>query len=216
MACWRHGNTRSSSPCPRGGAQGDPAHGYPVPGHSSDHAQAQISEKNLFGEIAAAESAGVDVIIIDLPGVLGRVGLTAMMRSHLVLVPCRDSQMDARDAISTLADIELARQSTCRHIEARGLMSAISPTIKTSWQKAIREQLTQGGLAILSCAMVQREAFKDMIATSCHPARISLDQYDSRRRKLKQAALAKAAENLSLLGDEVLGLLEAPAEGEAA
>jgi|tagenome__1003787_1003787.scaffolds.fasta_scaffold20926190_2 chromosome partitioning protein len=181
-----------------------------------DHGQPQVNEQNLFAEIAAAEAVGVDVIIIDLPGVLSRVGLTAMMRSHLVIVPCRDSMMDARDAISTLSDIELARQSTGRHIEARGLMSAISPTIETSWERAIREQLTSNGLSMLNCAMVQREAFKDMLAAARHPAQISLDQYDPKRRKAKQIALSKAAENLAALGDEILGLLEALAEGKAA
>jgi len=175
----------------------------------SDHGQPQITEKNLYGEIARSEREGAEVILIDLPGVLSRVGLTAMMRAHLVVIPSRDSMMDARDAVSTLADIDLARQSTGRKIEARALMSAIPASIETKWARAVKEQLAQNGLVVMKVEVILREAFKDMMAAGTHPLRIDLEQYLQKDRRAKRAALEKSAENLAALADEILGILEA-------
>jgi cellulose biosynthesis protein BcsQ len=175
----------------------------------SDHGQPQITEKNLYGEIARSEREGAEVILIDLPGVLSRVGLTAMMRAHLVVVPSRDSMMDARDAVSTLTDIDLARQSTGRKIEARALMSAIPASIETKWARAVKEQLAQNGLVVMKVEVILREAFKDMMAVGTHPLRIDLEQYLQKDRRAKRAALEKSAENLAAFADEILGILEA-------
>ena len=171
--------------------------------------QPQVTEKTLGAEIDRATADGCDAIIIDLPGILSRVGLVAMMRSHLVLVPVRDSMLDAEDAVSLLADVEVAQQTTGRRIEARAFFSDIAPGQETTWGKAVRDKLEDAGLPVFNVKLMHREAYKDMLAAGAHPARIDLDLYDPKRRRAKREALTAAADNIAALADEILAVLEA-------
>ncbi len=174
----------------------------------NDHGQPQITEKTLYAEITRAEGTGTEVILIDLPGVLSRVGLTAMLRSHLVIIPIQASMLDARDAVSTLADVDLARQSTDRRIEARALMSCMKASVETTWGRKVKGELKRHGLPVLEVEMIEREVFKDCLAAGVHPLRIDLGLYRAKNQRAKKEAIAKAAENLAALADEVLALLE--------
>lgn len=129
-----------------------------------------VTEDSILSEIKKARAA-VQYVFVDLPGVSSKLTLLGLARSDLVVIPVQPSEMDAHDALQTLANVRQAAEAAEREIRATFLLSRWPVTIESRAAKETRKRLaTRGaGTPILTTPMMDRTALKEMSFNGAPP-----------------------------------------------
>jgi chromosome partitioning protein len=127
-----------------------------------------IDEANVLTALRKAETEN-DLVLIDLPGGSSTLALKALQRSHFVLVPTQASLPDVRDAMKTIAQIDDA-QDLARAPIARALIwTRLLPGFESRSARHVRTSLEGQGTDILTSALMERAAFREMHITGRVP-----------------------------------------------
>ena len=98
-------------------------------------------------------------VVVDTAGFKRRKNLDALARADFVLIPCKPSPLDVREAV---AAVELVREiAESKERKRRPLRHGIVLTMaqRTAITAQIREDLVNSGLPIMSAQIGQRVAF---------------------------------------------------------
>jgi chromosome partitioning protein len=133
---------------------------------------------------------GEEIVLIDTPPYLSKELQQVLALSHLVIIPCKASPLDALAVVQTLA---LVKEEQSRN---PGLAAAIVLTMTiagTGFPKQIREHLTRHGLPILDIEIVNRVAYARSLLFS---------------NSVVGDTNQKAREEIVQLGQEIIALLD--------
>ena len=123
-----------------------------------------------IGKTIAKLAAEYDRVVIDTAGYRRRKNTEALVHSDFVLIPCKPSPFDVREA---LAAVEVLREIGASK-ERRGapLRYAIVLTMaqRTAVSAQFREQLEQSGAPFMSTQIGQRVAFVETPTAGFPPA----------------------------------------------
>lgn len=130
------------------------------------HANAAPTVVAMTGSLHKAEqipklAAAYDTIVIDTPPRLAEVQRSALMVSHLAILPCGPSAPDAwalAESIRTITDATTYRPE----LKAAIVINKKRPG--TAAAKGAREALTAAGLPVLDAEIGLRQAFQEALA----------------------------------------------------
>ncbi|MHB8283107.1 MAG: AAA family ATPase [Caulobacteraceae bacterium] len=136
-------------------------------------------------------------VIVDCEGTASLSVAYAVRLSDLVLIPCKGSQLDAKQAVRS---IKLIRD------EGRGrkpiphaiLFTMTNPAIRTKGLDYMQAEYAEAGVTMLKCHLHDREAFRALFSFGG-----SLDMLT----KANVSNSSKAIENAEEFAAEVLGML---------
>jgi chromosome partitioning protein len=152
-----------------------------------------VDEVNVLAMLRKAESEN-DLVLIDLPGGSSTLALKAMQRSHFVLVPTQASLPDVRDAMKTITQIDDAQELARAPIARAILWTRILPGFESKSARHVRTGLEGRGVDILSSALMERAAYREIHITGRVPS--------------QDAPNLAAASNIQAIANEVLAQLE--------
>ena len=152
-----------------------------------------VDEVNVLAMLRKAESEN-DLVLIDLPGGSSTLALKAMQRSHFVLVPAQASLPDVRDAMKTITQIDDAQELARAPIARAILWTRILPGFESKSARHVRTGLEGRGVDILSSALMERAAYREIHITGRVPS--------------QDAPNLAAASNIQAIANEVLAQLE--------
>lgn len=153
-----------------------------------------VNQENLLDRIGEAEAAGAEAILVDLPGGTSTLSLMAMQRSNLVLIPCRLSLPDARDAARTIAMVDAAAKLVRVPIPRALVWAAVPSGFESRSAKLVRETMENDGVPTLSAGLLDRAIFREMHITGQVPRQID--------------PAGAAAANVTAVTQEILKLLK--------
>lgn len=102
------------------------------------------------------------IVIVDLESTANARVLYAVSQSHLVVIPCQGSKLDADEAAVAIKMIRAQERAFKRKIEYALLWSKIPVSYTTRNLRAIREQFKAHKIPLLSVPLYQRDAFVTM------------------------------------------------------
>lgn len=127
-----------------------------------------IDEANVLTALRKAEMEN-DLVLIDLPGGSSTLALKALQRSHFVLVPTQASLPDVRDAMKTLAQIDDAQDLARAPIARAIIWTRLLPGFESRSARHVRTGLEGQGTDILTAALMERAAFREIHITGRVP-----------------------------------------------
>jgi chromosome partitioning protein len=127
-----------------------------------------IDEANVLTALRKAEMEN-DLVLIDLPGGSSTLALKALQRSHFVLVPTQASLPDVRDAMKTLAQIDDAQDLARAPIARAIIWTRLLPGFESRSARHVRTSLEGQGTDILTAALMERAAFREIHITGRVP-----------------------------------------------
>ena len=107
-------------------------------------------------------TASHDFVLIDLEGTASRMTSRALARSHLVLIPFNLSPIDAELAANAVALVQEEAEALGRSIPFRLVRSRDNAAIDTKIAKRSVTAMNDGGLPLLTAALVERAAYRDI------------------------------------------------------
>jgi chromosome partitioning protein len=127
-----------------------------------------IDEANVLTALRKAEMEN-DLVLIDLPGGSSTLALKALQRSHFVLVPTQASLPDVRDAMKTIAQIDDAQDLARAPIARAIIWTRLLPGFESRSARHVRTSLEGQGTDILTAALMERAAFREIHITGRVP-----------------------------------------------
>ena len=115
-------------------------------------------ENTILDNIQRAQERS-KIVIIDLEGTANARTLFAVSRSHLVLIPCQGSKLDADEAVVAIKMIREQERTFNRRIEWALMWSKIPVSYTTRNLRAIQEQFEAYRIPLLEEPLFQRDAF---------------------------------------------------------
>ena len=112
----------------------------------------------LFDELPKLTDA-YDIVVIDGPGNASEVTKAVLIRSNLVLIPCRDSMMDLASTGKIVQFVRQAREIRGGLPVAAVYLNAVKDN--TVLLREAREALQSGILPLLNTALPDRQCIKD-------------------------------------------------------
>jgi len=152
-----------------------------------------INDVNVLTALRKCEAEN-DLVLIDLPGGTSTLALKAIQRSHFVLIPTQASLPDVRDASKTIIQIDDAQELARAPIGRAIVWTRILPGFESRSARKVRMGLEGQGTQILSAALMERAAYREMHITGIVPR--------------QEAATNAAAQNVEAITNEVLAHLE--------
>lgn len=156
----------------------------------------EVTEHNILEAIEDAQAL-TSFVLVDLEGVASSAVVGAVSRADLVIIPCQASQNDAREAAKTIKTIQYGAKIARRDIPFTILFTRQSAAIFTKTAKYLTTEFEDAGVDILSCALIDREAFRSIFTFGG-----SVNALDTRDKK-SQASIQKSAENAKVYAEEV-------------
>lgn len=132
------------------------------------HVVPDVTEANVLSEIKKAEK-DEDIVLIDLPGGSSTLALKALQRSHFVIVPTQASLPDVRDALKTIAQIDDAQDLARAPIARAMVWTRLLSGFESRSARHVRESLEGQGGEIISAALMERAAFREIHITGRVP-----------------------------------------------
>jgi chromosome partitioning protein len=140
-----------------------------------------------YDELRARVEA-YDIVLVDTPPYLSKELRQAMALSHLVLVPCKPSPLDALAVVQTVALVR--EEQALRPSLAAAIVLTMTPP-GTGFPAQIRQHLGRCGLPILAVEIANRVAYARSLLFSAGPP-----------------ADRKAKAEIARLGQEIIDLLD--------
>ena len=165
----------------------------------------RTSEDRILDDLTAAGGSGF--VIVDLEGRANVAMSYAVSMADLVIIPCRASDLDGREAIRVLGFIRQQERLLGRPVAAALLRTQVNAAIHTRIERAIIDDMTAAGCAVFDNRLVERDAFRRMVSHGCllH----DLDAEDRRALEARERAVAAA----KAFADEVIRRFEAVGTG---
>ncbi|MGK4306527.1 ParA family protein (plasmid) [Shewanella xiamenensis] len=161
-----------------------------------------VTEDTILDVIDLAQTKA-QFVLVDLEGVASSAVVGAVSSSDLVIIPCQASQNDAKEAIKTVKTIRYASRIAKRNIPFSVLFVRTQAAIITKTSKYLTDTFTDAGIEIFKCALVDREAFRNIFSFGG-----TVNSVKARTKK-EQDSLDKAAANTRSLAMEVKQILKA-------
>jgi chromosome partitioning protein len=133
--------------------------------------------------------ADKEIVLIDTPPYLSKELQQVLALSHLVLIPCKASPLDALAVVQTLA---LVKEEQARNPSLAAAIVLTMTIAGTGFPAQIREHLARHGLPILAVEIANRVAYARSLLFSNSVAAEGND---------------KARDEISQLGQEIIELL---------
>jgi len=133
-----------------------------------------------------------------LEGTASRLTSRALARSQLVIIPIQASPNDAEQAVKAIRLIQEEEETLERKIPYRIIFTRTSSAIPTRIEKAIVEELNQGGVPRFTAHLNERAAYKAMFYH-----KLDLDELNP----IEVSGLDKARENAMRLANELVEVL---------
>ena len=137
-----------------------------------------------------SQITGEEIVLIDTPPYLSKELQQVLALSHLVLIPCKASPLDALAVVQTLA---LVKDEQTRKPSLAAAIVLTMTIAGTGFSKQIREHLTQHGLPILDIEIANRVAYARSLLFS---------------DGMSVEANSKAKDEIACLGQEIIELLD--------
>lgn len=141
-----------------------------------------------------------DYFIVDLAGARDALVATAIGLSDHVMIPIQGCAMDARGGAQILELLQQLDKRAGVRIDHSVVLTRMSTVVTTRAMTAIKQLLSERGVAVLDTTIAERAAFRDIF--DCGG---TLQSMDSQR----VSNLDKARENARLFAEEVLRLVPA-------
>jgi len=141
-------------------------------------------------EELARRVEGEEIVLIDTPPYLSKELQQVLALSHLVLIPCKASPLDALAVVQTVA---LVKDEQARNPALAAAFVLTMTIAGTGFPKQIREHLSRHGLPILKAEIANRVAYARSLLFS---------------NSVLGEADGKARDEITQLGQELIGLLE--------
>lgn len=113
------------------------------------------------------ETPPYDVILIDTAGFKSAMAIYAITASSLVLIPCKASESDARDAARTHAHVQNVAGNMEKPIASFVVMNDVNE--RTIITRATRSAIEQEKVPTLDAMLSSRTGFKEMLSTGRGP-----------------------------------------------
>lgn len=151
----------------------------------------RLIERSAFSgyEELAQLVAGEEIVLIDTPPYLSRELQQVLALSHLVLIPCKASPLDALAVVQTVA---LVKEEQARNPALAAAFVLTMTIAGTGFPKQIREHLSRHNLPVLQVEIVNRVAYARSLLFSNGVIHEPQD---------------KAKEEIIQLGEELIDLL---------
>ena len=164
----------------------------------------RTSEDRILDDLTAVEGSGF--VIVDLEGRANVAMSYAVSRADLVIIPCRASDLDGREAVRVLGFIRQQERLLGRPVAAALLRTQVNAAIHTRIERAIIDDITAAGCAVFDNRLVERDAFRRMVSHGCllH----DLETGDRRALEARKRAVAAA----KAFADEVIRRLTGSCE----
>jgi chromosome partitioning protein len=120
-----------------------------------------ITEDSIVDEIEAA-NGGSQFVIVDLEGTASLMVANAIGMSDLVLIPTQGSSMDAKGGAKTIRLIRNQERMARRPIPHAVVLTRTSAAVKSRSLRNVQEQLAKADIEVLTTAIVERAAFRDL------------------------------------------------------
>ena len=163
-------------------------------------------ENTIVDNIQRAQERS-KIVIVDLEGTANARVLYAVSQSHLVVIPCQGSKLDADEAAVAIKMIRTQERAFERKIEYALLWSKIPVSYTIRNLRAIKEQFEAYKIPLLDVPLYQRDAFVTMFDIGGTIHTLSPDQ---------APGLPKARDNARALAEAVVRRLRRRPPGEMA
>jgi chromosome partitioning protein len=120
-----------------------------------------ITEDTIVDHIEAAQQEA-QFVIVDLEGTASLMVANAIGMSDLVLIPIQGSSMDARGGAKTIRLIQQQERIARRPIPHSIVLTRTSAAVTSRAMRNVQNQLQSSGVDVLSTAIVERAAFRDL------------------------------------------------------
>ena len=164
-----------------------------------------VGEDSILDRIEAA-AATAQFVIVDLEGTANLLVANAVGMSDLVVIPTQGASMDARGAAKMIKLIRNQERMARRPIRHGVLLTRTSAAVTSRALRNVRDQLGQAGIPVLSTAIVERAAYRDLFDFGGLLAGLDPRQVGN---------LDKAIDNAREFAGEILFTLKAPARRAA-
>ncbi len=121
------------------------------------------SEDDILDVIAEAKSK-TPFVIVDLEGTDSRLVAYAISRSDLVIIPTQAGPMEGESAGDTIKFIKLQEKAFNCRIPYAVLMTRMSAVIRSKIEKDLTAQMETADVPIFTTQLLERNAFKSIIA----------------------------------------------------
>lgn len=174
-----------------------------------------VHRDNLLDYIDEAK-ANAGLVVIDLPAGTSTLAMSAIMSSHLVLVPTQRTALDARDAVRTAIQVADAERHLKHPVASVLVWTMVGTQFPSSTeimvQDGMRENLVDPDRGILRNVMQKLDAFQAAFVHGFAAREVA--QWAGKDIEWPPGAptetlriprsAAKAAENIRALTDEIL------------
>jgi chromosome partitioning protein len=133
---------------------------------------------------------GEEIVLIDTPPYLSKELQQVLALSHLVLIPCKASPLDALAVVQTVA---LVKEEQARNPSLAAAIVLTMTIAGTGFSKQIREHLEQHGIPILDIEIANRVAYARSLLFA---------------NSVAGETNGKATEEITSLGQEIIELLD--------
>jgi len=156
----------------------------------------EVTEANILDAIEEAENT-TPFVLVDLEGVASSAVVGAVSRADLVIIPCQQSQNDAREAAKTIKTIQYGARIAGREIPFSVLFTRLSAALVTKTGKHLAAEFKASGVDVFNCSLIDREAFKSIFSFGG-----SINDLEATSKKA-QASIDKAADNARVYAEEI-------------
>jgi chromosome partitioning protein len=131
-----------------------------------------------------------EIVLIDTPPYLSKELQQVLALSHLVLIPCKASPLDALAVVQTVA---LVKEEQARNPSLAAAIVLTMTIAGTGFSKQIREHFEQHGIPILDIEIANRVAYARSLLFA---------------NSVAGETNGKATEEITRLGQEIIELLD--------
>ena len=123
-----------------------------------------------IGRTIAKLAAEYDRVVVDTAGYRRRKSMEVLVHSDFVLVPCKPSQFDLREALVAVELLREIAESKARKGTPLRYAIVLTMAQRTAVSAQIREELEKSGVPLMSAQIGQRVAFVETPVAGFPPA----------------------------------------------
>ena len=151
----------------------------------------QANQSNILDIIERLESKN-KFVLIDLEGSANMTMCYAISQADLVVIPCKPSDLDGKEAIKIVSFIKQQEKVTNRAINYSLLRTQTGAAIYTKIEQAIVEDFKSIGANVFLTRLTDREAYKSAVSYSCYIHDLKAET--QREKTAKEKAITTANE----------------------
>lgn len=147
------------------------------------------NQSTILDDIQMAEKEA-PFVIVDLEGTANIAMSYAISMADLVIVPCKPSDLDGKEAIKIAGFIKQQEKAFNKKINFALLRTQTSAAIHTKIERAIVDDFRNLGSDIFENRLIEREAFRSIISYNCYIH--ELETTNTREEEAKKKAIDTA------------------------